>query len=81
VRIWSAVEASRPIDIKKGVKQSCLLSPLLFDICVDPLITFLKKSEGLGYKTSGLGETFVQAYADDMILVADSEEKIQKLID
>jgi hypothetical protein len=43
-------------------------------------MTFLKKSDGLGYRTSELGETIVQTYADDMILVSDSKENLQKLV-
>jgi hypothetical protein len=42
VRIWSNGKASGPINIKKGVKHGCPLSPLLFNICVDPLITYIK---------------------------------------
>jgi hypothetical protein len=80
VRIWSAGKVSRSIYIKKGVKQNCPLSPLLFNICVDSLILFLKKSEEFGCRTAKLGETIVQAYADDMILVSDSEDNLQTLI-
>jgi hypothetical protein len=75
VRIWNAGEASRPIVIKKRVEQSCPLNPLLFNICVDLLLSFLRKSKGLGYRTAELRETIVQAYADDMILVADFATK------
>jgi hypothetical protein len=80
VRIWSVGRASRPINNRRGVKQGSPLSSLLFNICVDPLISFLKKSEGLGYRTSELGETIIQAYADDKILVSDSEQNLQTLI-
>jgi hypothetical protein len=34
----------------------------------------------MGYRTSELGETIIQAYADDMILVPDSEQNLQTLI-
>jgi hypothetical protein len=56
------------------------LSPLLFNICVDPLISFIRKSEELGNNASEVGPTVIQAYADDMILVADSAENLQILI-
>jgi hypothetical protein len=80
VRIWSNGSASRPIDIKKGVKQGCPLSPLLFNICVDPLLSFIRKFDEADYSTSELGSTTIQAYADDMLLVANSAEKLQILI-
>jgi hypothetical protein len=51
LRIGNLGNASRPRDILKGVKQDCPLSLLLFNICVDPLISFIRKSEGLGYRT------------------------------
>jgi hypothetical protein len=59
VRIWSTGTASRPIDIRKGVKQGCPLRPLLFNICVDPLISFIRKSSELGYETSEIGTTTI----------------------
>jgi hypothetical protein len=80
VRIWSNGSASRPIDIRKGVKQGCPLSPLLFNICVDPLLSFIRKFDEAGYSTSELGSTTIQAYADDMLLVANSAENLQILI-
>jgi hypothetical protein len=72
VRIWSAWPASRSIDIKKDVKQWCPLT-LLFNICVDPLISYLWKASDLDFDIGELGSSVFQAYADDMILVSDSE--------
>jgi hypothetical protein len=73
-------EASDPINIQKGVKQGCLLSPLLLDICVNSLISLLRGEKDLGYETSEITSSVIQAYADDMILVSNSEENLQKLI-
>jgi hypothetical protein len=80
VRIWSCGTASNPVEIKKGVKQGCPLSPLLFDLCVDPLITLIKKHTEDGYVADGLGSATIQAYADDMILISNSEEGLQRQI-
>jgi hypothetical protein len=44
-RIYSAGSASDPFNMLKGVKQGCPLSPLLFDLCVDPVITYLKENQ------------------------------------
>jgi hypothetical protein len=45
VRIYINGMASEPIDILKGVKKGCPLSSLLFNLCVDPIITYLKNYE------------------------------------
>jgi hypothetical protein len=49
VRIYSTGCASEPIDIKKGVKQGCPLSPLLFNLCVDPIISYIRENIEDGY--------------------------------
>jgi hypothetical protein len=45
VRIWSQGEAFNPISIRKGVKQGCPLSPLLFNLCIDPIFNFIMRQE------------------------------------
>jgi hypothetical protein len=64
----------------KDAKQRCSLSPLLFNICVYLLIPYLRKAKDLGYRTNELANSVIQAYADDMILVSDSEENLQIVI-
>jgi hypothetical protein len=45
----------------------------LFNIYADYLISYLRKAEKLNYETNELGKTVIQSYADDMILIIDSE--------
>jgi hypothetical protein len=45
--------ATEPIEIKRRVKQGCLLSPILFDNCVDPLIEKLSSEEFIVWDIGG----------------------------
>ena len=72
-------ELSSCIDIKKGMKQGCPLSPLLFNISIDPLIRRLNERTDLGYKV-GEDAFTVQAYADDIILISSKEEHLNQLV-
>jgi hypothetical protein len=38
VKIGPLNDMTNDINIGRGVKQGCPLSPVLFDICIDPLI-------------------------------------------
>lgn len=62
--------ATKPIQIKVGVKQGDPLSPLLFNLAIDPLLRTLDV-EGCGFKIGGHSVTSF-AFADDLVLVSDS---------
>ena len=64
-------------NIKRGVRQGCVLSPELFNLYRK---TMLRKIEDLnGFIISGHVTNL--RYADDTMLIADSEENMQALID
>ena len=68
------------IEIKNGVKQGDTLSPLLFTLFVNPLLTKLKNSN-LGYKFHNNEQIHIPniAYCDDITLIAESAEKMEKM--
>jgi hypothetical protein len=74
-----------PIHIRKGVKQGCPLSPTLFNLGIDPLIRCINRDyKQLGYSyyiDDILPKKAVQAYADDLLLFADSRDGLNHLID
>ena len=62
-----------------GVKQGCVLSPTLFNILMNELISELKKSN-IGPQL--IDQTLNSLlFADDIVLMADSESNLEKLLD
>ncbi|NWR53758.1 PO21 protein, partial [Regulus satrapa] len=55
-----------------GVKQGDPMSPLLFNIALDPLLCKLE-AEGCGFQQGGTKVT-AMAFADDLVLLSDSWE-------
>jgi hypothetical protein len=84
LNIFTKRTVSRNISIKRGVKQGCPLSAFLFNIAIDPIFSYLESvmKETLGgYHSEVLGTTYAQAYADDIVLVDETLEGLQKQID
>ena len=79
-RIQMQGKYSKQIDIKRGVKQGCPLSPVIFNIALDNLIRDLEKHKELGYQV-GTDRFTVQAYADDVLLISNSEQNMNLLIE
>ncbi|KAL7723080.1 hypothetical protein ACLKA6_015175 [Drosophila palustris] len=75
VAVWDGNELSPWFDSNLGVKQGCLLSPILFSLYVDDIVSTLQGGVELG--TSRIK---VLMYADDMVLLADSADALQTMI-
>lgn len=65
------------ILIQTGIRQGDSLSPFIFNLIMDQIIENLPKTAG--YK---MGNTFfhVVCYADDAVLIADTEDNLQRLL-
>lgn len=75
-------ERSQEIPIRKGIKQGCPLSPLVFVLALQPLIneiTLHHSNDGYKISNSDMRVT-VQAYADDVILFSDTIQGMNRLI-
>ena len=67
------------LKINNGVRQGGMLSPVLFNLYVDTIITTLKKLEyGCHVNSLYLGCFF---YADDLILLSASILELQRMLD
>jgi hypothetical protein len=69
---------TREFEVKQGVKQGAVLSPLLYAIFVDDVVEEMKRL-GLGVVVNGIW-VGVMLYADDMALLARSAQELQSMI-
>ena len=66
--------------ISKGVCQGCILSPCLFDLYAEYILQNARLDEAqAGIKIAGRNINNLR-YADDTILVAESEEELKSLL-
>lgn len=65
------------LDVLRGVKQGDPMSPVLFNILMDELVSKLNKMPGAMFGTENIS---CFAYADDLVLVADSARAANNLL-
>ena len=73
--IWDGCSLSSYFDVKQGVKQGCLLSPVLFSLYLNDLHDFLPG----GINISGC-IIKVLLYADDIVIISDCPHTLQNMI-
>jgi hypothetical protein len=68
---------SKSVGINKGVRQGCPLSPTLFNIYLDEIITKWQKQDITGIKLSKNQQLSTLLFADDQVIIADREDNLQ----
>ena len=69
---------SGSFPIKRGVRQGCVLSPHLFNVYTDIIFRDFEDIPGVSLSGEYINNL---RYADDTVLIAESEEELQKLVD
>ena len=74
-------ELSEEVNIKRGVRQGCVLSPLLFNLYSEDIIQeALEDQHTTGVKVNGKIINNIR-YADDTVLLAETLDDLQGLLD
>ena len=72
---------STAFDVNMGVKQGCPASPRVFCLFLDRVRDFIAAHTSPSRRTHTLFlvllATFILLYADDLVLIADSAERLQ----
>lgn len=75
-QVWDGESLSEPFSVSQGVKQGCLLSPVLFSLYLNDLHDLLPG----GVEVAGTTVKLLM-YADDIVLLSTSPDVLQKMID
>ena len=75
IRVENDISEYTPIQ--RGVRQGCVLSPILFNIYTELIF---RQFEDLSGTSIGGRNISNLRYVDDTVLVADSKEKLQELV-
>ena len=71
------ISLSRKVKIKQSVRQGCILSPLLFNMYSEEVVTKALENDK-GIVINGKGFTNIR-YAGDTVILADSEQNVQRM--
>ena len=72
---------SDSFPVQKSVRQGCCLSPLLYVICLEPVLIRIRKDTDVkGFKIPGREEQKITAFADDSNFTLSDDVSVKKVI-
>lgn len=71
---------SEEIEIQRGVRQGCILSPILFNLYSEDIVDKALVDQDIGIKINGTAINNLR-YADDTVILAGTHEELQTLLD
>ena len=75
-------EKLKAFPLRSGIRQGCPLSPLLFNIVLEVLVTAIKEGKQIKRIQIGKEEVRLSLFADDMILyIENPKDSIRKLLE
>ena len=81
-RIMTPEGPTDPIQIERGVRQGCPLSPILFNLAIEPLLRAIHVSrKTTGYKLAKGPYVQLLAYTDDICILTKDEHWMQSVLD
>ena len=70
-------DLTNPFTIQTGVRQGCILSPMIFNVVIDWI---MKSVEAPIFKVTRDLNIADLAYADDIVLLGENEEDAQRFL-
>lgn len=79
MQIWDGKRRSRQYQVNKGVKQGCILSPLLFALFMNDINEHLNGGVCIGPEGKKVTIKVIM-YADDIVIIAESSDMMKMML-
>lgn len=78
--VWTGDRLSDFFPLKKGIRQGCPLSPLLFVAALEPLACFIRQNSAIKGIVRARKEYKISLYADDVLIFVSQVEETVPLV-